>query len=264
MPAVAAAAVALFFFFPLSHSGGWDARPRLPDLAAAVPGVGRIPELDGRRLDVFYARFWEQRPVILRRATLGHNQRFRQLAHRSEMLRRWGHVELTLSSANTNSYARKKERLETYVETRLGPQNISQSGADTWYQFGDNVLEMERELLVHYERPAAFMRHVNHSALSFGLAGTGSGVPMHTHAAVFAEVIFGGAKRWFLTPPDVKPEYNGSESMLHWFRHRLPRMENRSFILDGICNVGDLIYLPSFWYHSTLNIGQIVFVSTFI
>jgi ribosomal protein L16 Arg81 hydroxylase len=105
------------------------------------------------------------------------------------------------------------------------------------------------------------MRRVKHSALSFGLAGTAAGVPFHTHGAVFAEVFF-GRKRWFVA--EQKPLFDGINTTLYWFRNVLPTIQNKSLILDGICERGDLLYLPSFFWHSTLNIGQCVFMSVFI
>ena len=255
-----------FFCFPIGDSlgGGWDPRPLIEGIEAVVPGTGQIERIGGDELDRFYAEYWTKKPVIIVRATAGDlNAQFRERTTRQALLEQYGNVSLTLSSANTNSYNRRLESLSDYVRTRMGMQNISHSGVDTWYQFGDNAVELERTLLVHYEQPTRFMKHVENAALSFGLAGTGSGVPMHTHAAVFAEVLY-GAKRWFLTRPDFRPDYNGSENMLYWFTHRLPKMSHRHEILDGICRRGDLIYLPSFWYHSTLNIGQTVFMSTFI
>ena len=85
---------------------------------------------------------------------------------------------------------------------------------------------------------------------------------MHTHGAVFAEVLY-GRKRWFLSAPDDKPRFNGSETMLHWYRHRVAEQEPQR-IFDGVCGRGDLIYLPSHFYHATLNIGQTVFMSVFV
>ncbi len=135
---------------------------------------------------------------------------------------------------------------------------------DTWYQFGDQLSEISDSLLPHYDLPPKeWMRLVNHSALSFGLSGSGCGVPFHTHGAVFAEVIF-GMKRWFVAAPENKPLFSGSNTTLFWLRHVLPTIEEKSKIMDGICSRGDLLYLPSFWWHSTLNIGQSVFMSVFI
>ena len=80
---------------------------------------------------------------------------------------------------------------------------------------------------------------------------------------MFAEV-FSGRKRWFVAPPDVKPLYDGKNTTLYWYRRVLPAWTDRSRLLEGICGPGDLLYLPSFWWHSTLNLGQTVFMSVFV
>lgn len=155
---------------------------------------------------------------------------------------------------------------------------------DTLYQFGDQLSEISSLLLPLYELPGKeWMKHVNQTALSFGLSGTGAGgfekrafffvckkpfltlvkVPFHTHGAVFAEVLV-GRKRWFVSAPANKPEFSGVNTTLFWLRNVLPQIADKSIILDGICERGDLLYLPSFWWHSTLNIGQCVFMSVFI
>ena len=69
-----------------------------------------------------------------------------------------------------------------------------------------------------------FTLPLHYPALSFGLAGPGTGVPFHFHGPGFAETIY-GRKRWFLTPPDVKPELRlvdhqgaGRSWFLVWWR----------------------------------------------
>ena len=68
---------------------------------------------------------------------------------------------------------------------------------ETFYLFGDNDWGDWVNFTEHYVRPPW-----NYSGrepfYSFGIGGSGSGVPFHTHGAVFAEVIF-GRKRWFFS-----------------------------------------------------------------
>ena len=75
-------------------------------------------------------------------------------------------------------------------------QNIS----ETFYFFGDNDVEEWKDLLDEYNQPPLNLP-LHQSALSFGLAGPGSGVPFHFHGPGFAETIY-GRKRWlvFLNP----------------------------------------------------------------
>ena len=54
---------------------------------------------------------------------------------------------------------------------------------------------------------------------SFGIGPSGSGVPFHTHGAVFAEVLH-GAKRWFITQPRDKPVFDPNETSFRWLHRR--------------------------------------------
>jgi hypothetical protein len=54
---------------------------------------------------------------------------------------------------------------------------------------------------------------------SFGIGASGSGVPFHTHGAVFAEVLH-GAKRWFITDPADKPVFDPNETSFRWLHRR--------------------------------------------
>jgi ribosomal protein L16 Arg81 hydroxylase len=80
---------------------------------------------------------------------------------------------------------------------------------------------------------------------------------------VFAEV-FSGRKRWFVAAPDAKPLFDGRNTTLQWYRRVAPSWPGRARLLEGTCGRGDLLYLPGFWWHSTLNVGQTVFMSVFV
>lgn len=232
------------------------------DLGDEVPGVPKIPEIRAEQVEVFLSKYWDQKPVIIRGGTLGNNARFRELVSKESLLRNYGNVSVTLSTANTNSYDKVPMALEHYIRDLMGPQPIERSGIDTLYHFGDNDAGMSRSLLSQYELPRRYMSRVERHSLSFGLSGTGTGVPFHTHGPVFAEVFY-GRKRWFVSGPEHRPEFNGTQTTLFWYRNTLRAMsaKDRSVIYDGICARGDLLYLPDRWYHSTLNLGQTVFMS---
>jgi hypothetical protein len=42
-------------------------------------------------------------------------------------------------------------------------------------------------------------------------------VPFHTHGAGYAEPVH-GRKRWFLTPPTVRPAFHPDQTTLTWLR----------------------------------------------
>lgn len=141
------------------------------------------------------------------------------------------------------------------------PQNESITGRDTLYQFGDHHDDAISPLLALYTLPSAYLNATQPYALSFGLSGCGTGVPFHTHGAVFAEVLH-GAKRWFVSRQ--QPPFDGTASSLHWYRTVLPTLNASSAVLTTVCYPGDLLYLPASWWHSTLNIGDTVFMSVFV
>jgi hypothetical protein len=65
---------------------------------------------------------------------------------------------------------------------------------------------------------------------------SGSGVPFHTHGAVFAEVLY-GRKRWFLVEPKAKPTYNPDETSLRWLTSVQPSLsKDHAKIFD--CTLG--------------------------
>ena len=76
-------------------------------------------------------------------------------------------------------------------------------------------------------------------ALSFGLAGPGTGVPFHFHGPGFAETIY-GRKRWFLTPPDVKPEFHPNKTTLQWFYEDYPRIRENIFMYECTLKPGEV------------------------
>lgn len=92
----------------------------------------------------------------------------------------FGHTTVTLSSANSYSYEKVKMSFRQYCDDHTGPQSIKTLGNETFYMFGDNDYEEWADFLQEYSPPPYNLP--NHSpALSFGVAGPGSGVPFHTH-----------------------------------------------------------------------------------
>ncbi len=90
-------------------------------------------------------------------------------------------------------------------------------------------------------------------------------MPFHTHGAVFAEVLH-GAKRWFLTPPGRKPLFSPDETSLRWLHARKHAGAALAPPPDFDCTLypGEVLFIDAQWWHSTLNIGDTVFISTFL
>ncbi|XP_075371051.1 jmjC domain-containing protein 8 isoform X1 [Mycteria americana] len=146
---------------------------------------------------VFLQRFAFSRPVILRGVT--DNSAFRALCTREKLLAAFGARPVRLSTANTYSYRKVAVPFREYVEQLLKPQDPARLGSDTLYFFGDNNFTEWGPLFQRYV-PPAFRIPGTSPAYSFGIAGSGSGVPFHWHGPGFSEVIFG---RKGCPPPPV-------------------------------------------------------------
>jgi len=160
--------------------------------------IDRVPF--GQLTSTLFASLYEEKkPVVI--IDWHQNSRFGYLCSKGELLASHGEKLIVLSSANSYSYDKRYVSLSEYISRMMGPQNITTSGDQTFYHFGDHLKDFEH-LLSQYKPP-----NLGHSSakatMSWGLAGDGTGVPFHTHGAVFAEV-FWGKKRWFLTPPGKK------------------------------------------------------------
>ncbi|NXH87931.1 JMJD8 protein, partial [Edolisoma coerulescens] len=149
-----------------------------------------------------------------------------------------------------------------YVEHLLKPQDPARLGSDTLYFFGDNNFTEWGPLFQHYVPPPFRIPGTN-PAYSFGIAGSGSGVPFHWHGPGFSEVIF-GRKRWFLYPPDKTPHFHPNETTLAWLQHTYPTLPPAQRPLECTLRPGEVLYFPDRWWHATLNLDTSVFISTFL
>ena len=134
--------------------------------------------------------------------------------------------------------------------------------AETFYFFGYNDMEEWADFFSAYKLPPYELPGHTH-ALSFGLAGQGSGVPFHFHGPGFAETLH-GRKRWFLTPPDIQPEFNPNKTTLQWLREDYHRISEDIYLSECTLRPGEIIYFPDRWWHATLNLDTAVFISTFL
>jgi hypothetical protein len=210
----------------------------------------------------FQEEFLEKKPVIIVGAT--NTTEFTRRSQKGQILKNFGNHIIVLSSANSNSYEKKEAFFKDYVNSMMKPQSLNVSGAETFYHFGDNKHAEWDPLFKFYQKPEKYI-FGKYASLSFGLGGSGSGVPFHGHGHVFAEVFY-GKKRWLLTKPGEDPKYNGDESSLHWHLTTYPNLshEEKAKLYECVCQPGEMLYIPTFWPHSTLNIGQTVFMSVFV
>uniref|UniRef100_A0A0K0DC39 JmjC domain-containing protein n=1 Tax=Angiostrongylus cantonensis TaxID=6313 RepID=A0A0K0DC39_ANGCA len=228
----------------ITNSGGWETE--LKDIVGRH-GPCNIERHDANDLTQkeFLMRFAHSEPVIIYNVD---NEEFRRLTMREKMLEDWKDFPVTLNSANTYSYTR--------------PQSIATPGNETMYLFGDIDQKLWAPLLAAYKLPKWSLP--DHSpALSFGLAGAGTGVPFHFHGPGFAEVVY-GSKRWFLYPYEHRPDFEPDKSTLEWYLIKYPLLPKEKLPLECLLKPGEIIFFPDKWWHATLNSETSVFISTFL
>ncbi|XP_075755319.1 jmjC domain-containing protein 8 isoform X1 [Pelodiscus sinensis] len=151
---------------------------------------------------------------------------------------------------------------QEYVEHLLEPQDLASLGSDTLYFFGDNNFTEWGSLFQQY-RPPPFRIPGTIGAYSFGIAGSGSGVPFHWHGPGYSEVIY-GRKRWFLYPPEKTPEFHPNKTTLSWLLDTYPFLPPEDRPVECTIRPGEVLYFPDRWWHATLNLDTSVFISTFL
>jgi len=243
---------------PAISNGGWET---FPSDVSVRPGPCNIAIRDNRLTQKeFLEKYAYTEPVIVRDTT--NNDLFRALTGRHELMSSYGEYHVRLSSANSYSYEKRDISFNEYCNKHLSPQNRNTLGNETFYMFGDNDYEEWKDLLDEYMQPPYTLpRHK--PALSFGVAGPGSGVPFHFHGPGFAEAVH-GRKRWFLTRPDEQPEFHPNKTTLQWFLEDYSRVSKEVELFECTIRPGEAIYFPDKWWHATLNLDTSVFISTFL
>ncbi|KAM4698189.1 jmjC domain-containing protein 8 [Rhinophrynus dorsalis] len=213
---------------------------------------------------ISYAEFMNQyayqKPVIIQGIT--DNSEFRSLCSKQHLLQEYGERQVRLSTANTYSYEKVDVPFREYVEHLLKPQDRDSLGCDTLYFFGDNNFTEWGSLFQKYT-PPPFKIPGTSGAYSFGIAGSGTGVPFHWHGPGYSEVIY-GRKRWFLYPPEKTPEFNPNRTTLSWVMDVYPFLPQQDRPLECTIRPGEVLYFPDRWWHATLNLDTSVFISTFL
>ncbi|XP_047486050.1 jmjC domain-containing protein 8-like [Penaeus chinensis] len=242
----------------LDDDGGWTTEDKD---RIAQPGPCNINVEDGSlSQEDFIKKYAYSEPVVIKGAT--DNQVFQTLTRRSALLEGYGHTTVRLSSANSYSYDKRDVTFNEYCVRHVHPQKLTTLGNETFYFFGDNNHEEWQDLLEQYIQPP-YRLPFHLPALSFGLAGPGTGVPFHFHGPGFAETMW-GRKRWFMYPPNVNPNFHPNRTTLQWLMEDYPLRKDDSNFYECTLNPGEIIYFPDKWWHATLNIDSSVFISTFL
>ena len=88
----------------------------------------------------------------------------------------------------------------------------------------------------------------------FFIGSIGSGAYFHSHEAA-ANILFRGKKKWFLLPP-MAYSGPGSASMEWWIENLYNILPIKP--LEVVQNENDLLYIPPYYKHATINIDKIV------
>jgi len=232
-----------------------------------------IPRVHGCLTSADFQGNFTNYPVIL--VGCVDNHAIQAATQRGALLETFATHTIILSSANTYSHDKRKVPFETYLnEIRTETlsahthRNVGDKGSrfvnakDKWYHFGDNNHQEWAQVLSLYHAPPHMGAPLS-TGTSFGIGAGGSGVPFHLHGPVFAEV-FHGKKRWFLSPPDLVPSFHPEMTSLDWYHNVYPTLAPHQMPLDCTVGAGETIFIPDKWWHSTLNLGETVFLATFV
>jgi len=222
-----------------------------------VDSVCSIPRLSHYSKAVFQSRFQGRSPVVFPAPHDSANARASM--DESTLRREFGHLPVTLASANANSYAKLESTLNEYLDGHLFEVPLDAKADELWYLFGDTLASPPWAPL-----HATFqtVREVQDDPIIvWGAGGLYSGVPFHRHGPVFAEVLI-GSKRWYLSPPDSRPSFSGNETTLSWMVNRGGGAAGG--VLGCTLLPSEILYIPNDWWHATLNLDPYTaFLSTF-
>eukprot|EP00995_Heteronema_vittatum_P011879 NODE_764_length_1187_cov_349.498243_g543_i0.p1 GENE.NODE_764_length_1187_cov_349.498243_g543_i0~~NODE_764_length_1187_cov_349.498243_g543_i0.p1 ORF type:complete len:313 (-),score=82.19 NODE_764_length_1187_cov_349.498243_g543_i0:168-1106(-) len=253
-----------------SSEPDWDASFD-PDLDHRVCNIDRV-DADTVTFAQFMEHIHNRQPMIFVRPS--NNSDIRVATTRSNLLAAFGDVRVMLSAANTYSHLTKTASMKEYIEELMVPQTLESLGVDTYYNFGGHDASIWEPLFRLYKRPP-YIGAAQVWTYSFGLGASGTGVPFHIHGGGFSEV-FHGRKRWLLYPAGHEPTltnfakfskapfFDPDESSLQWMRGTYPTLAAKDMPRECVIEPGEVLYFPAMWYHATVNLGDTVFISTFV
>jgi len=149
------------------------------------------------------------------------------------------------------------------------------------YLFDNKFQERAPDMLTEYSVPDYFcedlfdyMTNQDRPDYRWFLCGPSrSGSPLHQdpHRTSAWNALIQGRKRWTLWPPDVIPpgvdkelidtEYYASPDVMKWFVEVYPKVNQQNRPLEIIQEAGEIIFVPSGWWHQVLNLTDTVAVT---
>ena len=179
------------------------------------------------------------------------------------------------------SVSLKEDEREAAPRESAAAADDDGAAADMYYWFGEHGEELKALTSAYpiprYATPGALLSFAAFAGsgagpsdeapsqppeLSFGVGADGSGVPFHFHNDGFSEVLHGG-KYWLLYP-HKPPRFRENATSVSWLRRDYPQLTVRERPFECLIGPGDLLYFPKGWWHAVVNVGETVFMSTFL
>ena len=192
-------------------------------------------------------------------------------------------------------YTVKRQKLNRYFTTTK-PQESPTSqlhtlkqGTTTSYAFSSFASKQWPEIINdttsithsplrhHYQQETK--KQNRHIVSQIAVGSTGSGLSWHRHDAAWNSIVL-GRKLWFLSDPkhDPPPGLDSNHTGLSWFQkwyqieiqsHNKNNQSNKDkknnkkdrkqgHVQTCILNAQEILYIPKGWWHSTINLGDVI------
>eukprot|EP00933_Yihiella_yeosuensis_P065434 TRINITY_DN6923_c0_g1_i3.p1 TRINITY_DN6923_c0_g1~~TRINITY_DN6923_c0_g1_i3.p1 ORF type:complete len:522 (-),score=60.30 TRINITY_DN6923_c0_g1_i3:123-1688(-) len=251
-------------------SGGWRS---IPDgFTAGCPGIDRM-HISELTEEVFNKTYFRKKPLIITGVLEGEDGQ--------QLLKDWSrsNVEKTLNKKEVQiGYSRelvslnqgrgnKKLSMKKYLQKldKLALQPPENRTRDPRYLFDkDNLLkdpalsETRNKMMRVFG--STLGKNLEDKDMWSVLVGTSNAsVQWHRHSDAYNLILY-GLKRWWLYPPATAPpvHFPAFFPVYIWFEDVYPTIEESRRPIECQQNPGELIYLPSGWYHMTQCQGECV------
>mmetsp|Transcript_13995 Transcript_13995/g.15463 ORF Transcript_13995/g.15463 Transcript_13995/m.15463 type:complete len:485 (-) Transcript_13995:110-1564(-) len=142
------------------------------------------------------------------------------------------------------------------------------------YLFDQNYVKRASDMLKDYEVPKYFredlFKHVgerDRPPYRWILLGPArSGAPFHTDPRGTSawNGVVRGTKRWALYPPHIHPpgvgpddsEYYNAPCPIKWYTETYPTLKPDQMPLECLHKEGEMLFIPSGWWHQVYNLGE--------
>jgi JmjC domain, hydroxylase len=228
-------------------TGGWGGSARLGSGACEIQVVDFAVTTDAKMRELMS----NEVPLLVRNGTSSKFSSLRRLLEKTAFVRSYG---LMATSVGEVPYQRPRSTtIGSYVELL--------EGETTEYLFQSLPLghPLRNEIEQHFPTWAG-PSYPEERQVQLAIGPKGSGAPPHYHKAA-VNTLFYGHKKWFLFPP--KDAIYSSSSSASWVNRGLAesRLAGRT-IYECEQRPGEVLFIPDFWGHATLNLEPSVAVAS--